>query len=816
MFPGTAAFRLSAENVCSRVSPGLFDSNSFRSDDGKRSLGGREGTIAGEVVFWPGYEEIVLRTVTRFFTFRRLSGAAVVLCFCVFPDALWSQESLSRGPLEPSDTSSPAASLNSLIDACNELHVLISDRAFTGEQAGELLPAKMRILDCLDLSTLPGELHDSAGIESALFLKEVFDRIELPADADIPGVAVPGAREDEPLPGWRIPRTRISMARMPAEPSRDAYLFTPGTVRRAAQEYRMVKALPYRTEGRRVSPGLYETWLAITKRRPVQSADTSSPRGTLTLFLQTCNEIHEAIRQEGQFDRNLPEFQRLGARIISCLDTSQLPDYAREYFDAEAAVCLKEILDRVPLPPAEQIPGIESVEVRDGSETLLRWQVPYTSIVIARMQDGPRRGEYLFSAETVLRAPDLYQKVASQPYRTNEPAVSEGLYEWWLSSPGNPTVAAVVNWLPAWFQLRRLGMAYWQWLGLLITVPLSLGVMWFAFRAAKPSAEPSRVPSLWRYWVSLGFGVLAIFVPIFFKHVLWEYLTVRGTPLYVATFCADVVLLLGVMVLIVVGSSRVAESVISLPQIAPTGLDANLIRIICRVLAITAAIVVFLEGGRYLGFPLTTLIASAGIGGLAIALSAQGLIKGLFGTVTVLLDKPFRVGERIVVKGHEGFVEEIGLRSTKIRALNNHVISIPNDQIADAEIENVGKRRFIRRTARLHIPLDTPRAKVEGAVACIRSILANHEGMDAAYPPRVHFAEFTPDAFEIQFMYWYTPPEYWDFLAFNEQVNLEIFRAFEDRDIQFSLPLRHSYWKRDKEQGPLEISLENGCSRPDA
>jgi MscS family membrane protein len=69
-------------------------------------------------------------------------------------------------------------------------------------------------------------------------------------------------------------------------------------------------------------------------------------------------------------------------------------------------------------------------------------------------------------------------------------------------------------------------------------------------------------------------------------------------------------------------------------------------------------VIVLLEGGRYLGFPLSTLIASAGIGGLAIALSKQGLIQGLFGTVTVLLDKPYHVGERIMVKGHDGFVED--------------------------------------------------------------------------------------------------------------------------------------------------------------
>ncbi len=308
--------------------------------------------------------------------------------------------------------------------------------------------------------------------------------------------------------------------------------------------------------------------------------------------------------------------------------------------------------------------------------------------------------------------------------------------------------------------------------------------------------------------------IVAVLIPVGFKQIVWEHLSVRGSALYVINFCADLVFLFGVLGLVVGGSSRAAETLVALPRVSPASLDANLIRIIFRVLGIVAAVIVFLEGGRYLGFPLTTLIASAGIGGLAVALSAQGLIRGLFGTVTVLLDKPYRVGERILVRGHDGFVEEIGLRSTKIRALTNHVISIPNDQIADAEIENIGKRKHIRRLTELHIPLDTPLNKVEAAVECVRTVLDNHEGMDPKFPPRVYFADITPEAFKIKLIYWYAPPDHWAFRAFSEKVNLEIFAAFEERGIQFSLPLRHTYWKKDDEQGPFEIEVNNKTDRP--
>ncbi len=733
---------------------------------------------------------------------------SVAIFFVLLASAVGrTQEATTLHPLEPSDTSSPAATLNSLIDSCNELHKLVAAGAVVEERESEVLPVTERILDCLDLSGLPGELRGSAGVQSGVFLKEVLDRIELPDDADIPAVQQKDGTES-PL-RWLIPGTRMAIARPEQGPRRNDYLFTPETVRRAAEFYSVAKVLPYRDSGRSVSPGLYDAFIAATKKQPMQSTDTSSPRGTLTLFLDSCNELNDLMQKDRYRDRDDPELQRLAQRIISCLDTSQLPEYSREYFDAEAAVCLKEILDRIPLPQAEKIPGIESVETTDGAEALVRWQVPRTQIAISKQQEGPRRGEFLFSAGTVSRAPELYEKVRTQTYRVGEPAVSEGFYKWWLSSPGNPTVAALVDRLPESFQGREFGMAIWQWIGLILAIPISLAVMVLLFRWGRLRGEHVRGHSLIQYWLSFGLFVVAVLVPIGFKYFVWEYLTLRANALYVVNFCSDLAFLLGILGLIVGGSSRAAETVVALPHVTPGSLDANLIRIICRVLGIVAAVIVFLEGGHYLGFPLTTLIASAGIGGLAIALSAQGLMKGLFGTVTVLLDKPYRVGERIVVKGHDGFVEEIGLRSTKIRALSNHLISIPNDQMADAEIENIGKRQHIYRMTDLHIPIDTARAQVEDAISCIRSILESHEGMDSDFPPRVYFTEFNPDSFNIRMIYWYAPPDRWQYYAFCEKVNLEILKTFEERGIQFSLPIRHTYWKHDAEQGPLEVTLTN-------
>ena len=220
--------------------------------------------------------------------------------------------------------------------------------------------------------------------------------------------------------------------------------------------------------------------------------------------------------------------------------------------------------------------------------------------------------------------------------------------------------------------------------------------MFGLYRLAASRSEANLKVSLFRYWFGLVFTFVALLVPPVFKYVIWIYLSVRGSPLYVVNFAADIVFLLAAIIAILALTNRLANSVLALPGVRSREVDATLIRFLFRVLGIVAAVIVFLEGGQYLGFPVTTLLASAGIGGLAIALSAQGTVKGLFGTIAILLDRPYRVGDRIVAKGHDGVVEEIGLRSTKLREfLTNHLISLPNDQMADADIVNIGAKQHL-------------------------------------------------------------------------------------------------------------------------
>lgn len=717
---------------------------------------------------------------------RALTIAKIVaICLMTLMPAAIAQQTAVKHPLQPSDTASPRATLRSFIEACNEFYDLAETAQTVEEFNAQVLPAAERIRDCLDLSALPAELRDKVGIESAVYLKEVLDRIDLPDDD-----AIPGTDDVEAVMRWRVPGTRVTIARVSSGIQEGRYLLSPDTVRHASKFFSAAKQLPYRSEGRRVSAGFSDRYLALTRRRPVLTADTSSPRGTFTLFMNKLDEFFEVVRSQQYVDRSDPKVLAIVTQIHRCFDLSEVSDYARSQYANEAAACLKEVLDRVIVPPAEDIPGPEDLQAVEGGEPLAQWQVPNTKITIGRVTEGPRRGEYLFTPATVRSAVTIYDEVKEHPYRSDGRPVTAGLHEWFLSAPGNPTLAALLDQLPSWFRQRLLGLAVWQWLGLVLVTAACLLLMVATYWIGGIRSDRMKEKSLLRSWLTVSYPIIAMLVPLAFKHISSNYLTIRGTALYVIEFVANLGFLLALIVVIVTVSCRLADSAVALPRPRDRTLDPTLVKILFRSLGIGTAAVVFLEGGRYLGFPLTTLLASAGIGGLAIALSAQGMIKGLFGTITILLDRPYRVGERIVVNGHDGVVEEIGLRSTKIREFQtSHLISIPNDQMADAEIENIGKRKHIRRMFDLRIPIDTSREKIEGALNAIRAILQDHDGMDPDFPPRVHFTEFHPDSVNVRVTYWYSPPDPWQYYAFCEKVNFQICHAFEEHGIQFSRPL---------------------------
>lgn len=190
-------------------------------------------------------------------------------------------------------------------------------------------------------------------------------------------------------------------------------------------------------------------------------------------------------------------------------------------------------------------------------------------------------------------------------------------------------------------------------------------------------------------------------------------------------------------------------------------------------------------------------LAGLGIAGLAISLASQDSVRNLFGSITVLLDKPFAVGDRIIFDGAEGTVERIGLRSTRIRLLSGNLMTLPNMRFIDGKVENVSARPGVRRLLNVTIPYDTPPEKVEEALSIVRSLLAEPDLAEELLPDRtpvIRFNDLNADSLNLLVVYWYQlrpPDRTWETYQMHaERFNLRLLRRFEDAGIEFAFPTR--------------------------
>jgi len=238
-------------------------------------------------------------------------------------------------------------------------------------------------------------------------------------------------------------------------------------------------------------------------------------------------------------------------------------------------------------------------------------------------------------------------------------------------------------------------------------------------------------------------------------------------------------------------------------------LDNMLAPIVRKSLRVTVVLLVLVQIAQILSDkPITSVIAGLGIGGLAVALAAQDTIKNFFGSLVLFVDKPFELGDRIVIDGHDGPVEEVGFRSTKMRTLEGHLVTIPNGELSNKTIQNIGKRPHIRRIVNITITYDTPPEKIERAIAIVKELLENHEGMHEDYPPRVYLSDLNADSLNIMAIYWYHPPNYWDYMTFTERFNKEVLRRFNEEGIDFAFPTQTMYLAGDASR-PLTVGVRN-------
>ncbi len=238
----------------------------------------------------------------------------------------------------------------------------------------------------------------------------------------------------------------------------------------------------------------------------------------------------------------------------------------------------------------------------------------------------------------------------------------------------------------------------------------------------------------------------------------------------------------------------VVELLRNLASKSGSTLNDMLVPIVSTSLRLTVIVLVLLEIAMAVSDkPPSSVIAGLGAGGLAIGLAAQDTIKNFFGSMMIFADRPFELGERIIVDGHDGPVESVGFRSTRIRTLDGHLVTVPNGEMAYKTILNIGKRPHIRRVMNLRIASDTASEKARRALTILRELLTDHEGMNEEFPPKVFLSDVLETALVIRVIYWYHslptgPPDYWDYCDFSERLNLQVIERFQAEEIRFAMP----------------------------
>lgn len=193
------------------------------------------------------------------------------------------------------------------------------------------------------------------------------------------------------------------------------------------------------------------------------------------------------------------------------------------------------------------------------------------------------------------------------------------------------------------------------------------------------------------------------------------------------------------------------------------------------------------------GIDVTSLIAGLGIGGLAIAFALQNILQDIFSSFSILIDKPFQVGDFIIVDGDMGVVQKIGIKTTRIKTLQGQELVFPNRQLTDARINNYKRMEKRRIVFGFGVLYETPIEKVKKIPEIVKDII-NKEPQ--AELDRVHFKEFGDFSLNFEVVYYVQVPDYNEYMNVQQAINFVLKQAFEKEGIEFAYPTQTLFVKK--------------------
>jgi MscS family membrane protein len=272
-----------------------------------------------------------------------------------------------------------------------------------------------------------------------------------------------------------------------------------------------------------------------------------------------------------------------------------------------------------------------------------------------------------------------------------------------------------------------------------------------------------------------------------------------GAHEIISTVLGAVFYLTGAWGIILIGNIT-GEIIVASPKIKQRSLDEAMARLTAKILSFVFAGAFTLYGAHTLGLPVLPLLAGLGVGGLALALAAQPTIENFIAGLTLFADRPVRVGEFCRFGDTKGTVEEIGMRSTRIRTLDHTIVSVSNSDFAKARLENYSARGKICFRPRIRLRYETTPDQIRYVLVEIRKLLYAHPKVHQD-PARIRFVQFGECSLDLDVFAYIDTTDYAEYLEIAEDVNLRIMDVIKAAGTELAIPAQIEY-KIDKE--PLE------------
>lgn len=538
---------------------------------------------------------------------------------------------------------------------------------------------------------------------------------------------------------------------------------------------------------------------------PLAPVKTDHPRDTMVTFMAAMNDYKKGI------DENNSQKQARIWDAVRTLNLADTPQVTRKESGRKVAILLKETIDRVIVIQPNFIP--------DNNQQK-RWRLKDTEITISEVETGNQKGEFLFSPTTVDRAEEFYHRVKHLPYLQDSGKGANFKASW------------DKEYFPEWARREIMGIRFWQIVGLFCAILLGLIIKMIAeslVKMVKSLVTEKETSVKYRSIVAVEKPIGLLTASIWGLFSIY-YLRFEGHSLAILTTFIQA--LLGMSLVwaayrfvdvISLSASRWAKQ-------SDNDLDDHLVPMITRAVRIFVVIFGVLLVIQNLGFNVMSLVAGLGLGGLAFALAAKDTAANLFGSIMIIIDRPFRVGDWIKNSDVEGTVEQIGFRSTRIRTFYNSLISIPNSILATTNIDNMGLRQYRRVKAYLGVTYDTPPEKLEAFIEGIKNIIEANEHTRKDYY-HVVFNSYGNSSLNILLYCFLKVPDWSDELVQKQNLYLEILRLAEALKIDFAFPtttlhmetfpekqpsiIRHQDWTEEKIQKTAGEFAKNGTqSKP--